>query len=135
MAVIFSLPPELEVTERNYRSANEEGYIVLKNNVARPFWQALNSPLIFVECKHWRHKVPPDVVNRLERKLKNHAPQARVGILVAPKGITAGAKTAIRDSARESILIVAVERADLDSLVKEGRSILDWLEALLSRPV
>jgi Holliday junction resolvase-like predicted endonuclease len=135
MAVIFSLPPELEVRERNYRSANEEIDIVLKNNVPRPFWQALNSPLIFVECKNWQQKIKADVVNRFERKLKNHAPQARVGILVAPKGFTAGARAAIRDGAKESVLIVPVERADLDALAKDGRSILDWMENLLSRPV
>ena len=135
MAAAFSISPQLEVVQRNYSTNDEEIDLIVKNNVARPFWQGLGSPLCFVECKNWTAPVGAGEIRNFEVKLQNHAPLARVGILVAPGGFTAEAFTTVKRSSRDPYTLALVTRDDLDGLAHGGESVLDWLERLLYRPI
>lgn len=135
MAAAFSIKPQLQVVERTYSTGDEEIDLVVKNNVGRPFWQGLSSPLLFVECKNWASPVGAAEVRNFEVKLQNHAPLTRVGILVAPGGFTSEVPNAIRRSSRDPYTLALVRRGDLEQLAHGGESVLDWLERLLCRVV
>lgn len=135
MGAAFSISPQLQVVQRNYSTSDEEIDIVVKNNVARPFWQGLSSPLFFIECKNWTAPVGAPEIRNFEVKLQNHAPLARVGILVAPGGFTGGAFTTVKRSSRDPYTLALAARDDLDALAHGGESVLDWLERLLCRPI
>ena len=96
MAALFSISPQLQVVQRTYSTGDEEIDLIVKNNVSRPFWQSLASPLIFVECKNWIARVGAPEVRNFEGKLQNHTPMTRVGMLVAPGGFTSEAVAAIQ---------------------------------------
>ncbi len=135
MAAAFSLRPQLEVVESRYSTGDEEIDLIVKNNVARPFWQGLSSPLIFAECKNWTDPVGASEVRNFEVKLQNHAPLVKVGLLIAPGNFTKEARSAIKRGSRDPYTLALVERADLEQLAQGAESVLDWLERLLCRPI
>jgi restriction endonuclease Mrr len=135
MAAAFSLRPQLEVVERRYSTGDEEIDLIVKNNVARPFWQGLMSPLLFAECKNWTDPVGASEVRNFEGKLQNHAPLVKVGLLIAPGGFTSEARNAIKRGSRDDYSLALVERADLEQLANGAESVLDWLERVLCRPI
>lgn len=110
MRVIFSAPHGLEVASTRYSAGDEEIDLVVKNNVERPFWNALDSPLLFVECKNWSSSVGASEVRDFEMKLLNHGPLARLGFFVAPGGFTEGARTELRRGGRSDHTVVLVDR-------------------------
>ena len=109
--------------------------MVVKNNVGRPFWTGLGSPLLFVECKNWQAPVGAAEIRNFEGKLANHSPLARIGILVAPGGFTSQAVAAIKRSSRDPYTIALADRMELDALAYGAEPVLDWLERLLCRPI
>jgi hypothetical protein len=135
MASAFSIRPNLQVVERTYSTGDEEIDLVVKNNVGRPFWQSLGSPLIFAECKNWTAPVGAPEVRNFEVKLQNHTPMTRVGILVAPGGFTSEAVNAIKRSSRDPYSIALAAREDLEQLAYGAETVLDWLERVLWKPL
>lgn len=135
MDSIFSLKPDLDVVESKFNMGDEEIDLIVKNNVDRPFWQNLGSPVFFVECKNWKAPVGSPEVRDFETKLQDHHGRTRFGILVAPGGFTEEARTAVKRASREPHNIVLIDRENLDQLAEEQETILDWLEALLCRPI
>ena len=135
MSAAFSLRPQLEVIESRYSTGDEEIDLVVKNNVARPVWQGFGSPLLFVECKNWSAPVGASEIRNFEVKLQNHAPLARVGVVVAPGGFTSEALTAIKRASRDNYTVAPVKREDLDQLANGGESVITWLERILLRPI
>jgi hypothetical protein len=133
MAVVFSIKPHLEVAERNFRTGDEEIDVILKNNVPRPFWISLGSPLLFVECKNWSRPVGAPEIRNFAGKLGNHSPRTRVGIVVAPGGFTSEAREAVKRLSGQPHTLALVDGADLRELTDGGNSVLDWLESLLCR--
>jgi hypothetical protein len=135
MRAAFSIKPDLQVVQSNYLTGDEEIDLIVKNNVARPFWQNLGSSLIFVECKNWSTTVGAGEVRNFEVKLQNHAPLVRIGVLVAPNGFTREAASATKRASRGSYILTLVDRTALERLAQEGNSVIDWLEDLLCRPI
>ena len=135
MSAAFSMKPELQVVQSNYMTGDEEIDLIVKNNVARPFWQSLGSSLIFVECKNWSTAVGAGEVRNFEIKLQNHAPLVRIGILVAPNGFTREAASEAKRASRDSYILTLVDRTALERLAHEGASVIDWLEDLLCKPI
>jgi hypothetical protein len=133
MEAIFSIKPQLEVVGRNSRTGDEEIDLILKNNVSRPFWTSLASPLLFVECKNWARPVGASELRNFEVKLQNHAHKTKIGMLVAPGGFTRDATEALKRASRSSCMMVLVTGEDLQALAEGETSVLDWLEGLLCR--
>jgi hypothetical protein len=135
MAAAFSIKPQLQVVERTYSTGDEEIDLIVKNNVARPFWQSLGSPLIFVECKNWSAPVGAPEIRNFEVKLQNHSPKTRIGVLVAAGGFTREAINAIKRASRDSYSIALANREDLEHLAHGGEGVLDWLERIICKPI
>ncbi len=135
MAAAFSIKPHLQVVQRRYSTGDEEIDLIVKNNVDRPFWTGLGSPLLFVECKNWTAPVGAPEIRNFEGKLANHTSMARIGILVAPGGFTGEAVNAIKRSSRDAYTIALADHEDLDALAHGAATVLEWLERLLCKPV
>jgi hypothetical protein len=135
MAAAFSIKSQLQVVQRRYSTGDEEIDLVVKNNVGRPFWTGLGSSLLFVECKNWTAPVGAPEIRNFEGKLANHAPLARIGILVAPGGFTSEAINATKRSSRDAYTIILADREDLDALAHGGETVLEWIERLLCAPI
>lgn len=135
MGAAFSIKPHLQVVQRRYSTGDEEIDLVVKNNVGRPFWTGLGSPLLFVECKNWTARVGAPEIRNFEGKLANHAPLARIGILVAPGGFTTEAVSAVKRSSREARTIALVDHEDLEALAHGAQTVLEWLEEQLCEPI
>ena len=131
----FSIKPQLQVVQRRYSTGDEEIDLVVKNNVGRPFWTGLGSPLLFVECKNWTAPVGAPEIRNFEGKLANHTPLARIGILVAPGGFTREATTAVKRSSRDPHTIALADLEDLKALAHGAETVLDWLERLICTPI
>ena len=88
-----------------------------------------------MECKNWVAPVGAPEIRNFEVKLQNHAPMARVGILVAPGEFTSEAFNAIKRSSRDPYTLALAAGDDLSELAHGAESVLDWLERLLCRPI
>jgi Restriction endonuclease len=133
MRVIFGAPAGLEVFKTRYSTGDEEIDLVIKNNVDRPFWAGLDSPLLFVECKNWSSSVGASEVRDFEVKLMNHNPLARLGFFVAPGGFTSGARTELRRAGRSEYTVVLVDGAALLDYAESGVPTIEWLERLIAQ--
>jgi hypothetical protein len=132
MRVIFGTPVGLEVIATRYSTGDEEIDLVVKNNIERPFWSALDSPLVFVECKNWSSAVGAPEIRNFEVKMMNH-PLARVGFFVAPGGFTDGARTEQRRGSRSDYTVVFIDGGDLGEYTDAGAPTVEWLERLVAR--
>jgi hypothetical protein len=133
MRVIFSAPAGLEVSSTRYSTGDEEIDLVIKNNVGRPFWSALDSPLLFVECKNWSSSVGASELRDFEVKLMNHAPLARLGFFVAPGGFSGGARTELRRAGRSEYTIVLIDGSALAEYADSGMPTIEWFERLIAQ--
>jgi hypothetical protein len=131
MRVVFSAPPGLEVSSTRYSTGDEEIDLVVKNNVERPFWAALDSPLLFIECKNWSSSVGASELRDFEVKLMNHGPLARLGFFVAPGGFSSGARTELRRAGRSDYTIVLIDGAAFVEYAESGLPTIEWLERLI----
>jgi hypothetical protein len=131
VAEIFETEPGFRVAERRYNIGDQELDLVVRNHVDDPFWQALGSPLILVECKNWSSRVGTNELRNFETKLRDH-PMARVGFFVALNGVTREATAALHRATREAYRIVVLTLADLNELVQEEISAIEWLTKKLS---
>jgi hypothetical protein len=133
MRVIFATPIGFEVISTRYSTGDEEIDLIVKNNIDRPFWSALDSPLIFVECKNWTSAVGPSEVRDFEGKMRNHVHLARLGFFVAPGGFTKGARTEQQRAGRSEYVLVFIDARDLVEYADAGARTVEWLERLITR--
>lgn len=132
MDLVFSSVDGLKVMERRVNTGDEELDLVLKNNLAKPFWTAFGSPFVFVECKNWSAKVGAKEIRDFEGKLLNHGNVTKIGIFVSYNGFTAEAATHISRMSRGTQHMVFVSGKDLRKLADRGTEVLEWLEELFS---
>lgn len=123
---------QLQIVERRYSTGDEEIDLLVKNNVERPFWLALNSPLIFFECKNWSGSVGSKEVRAFEGNLLNHAAICRVGVLVAANGYSSEAFDQVKRASRDRVLVL-ITLADLESAFRSGAPVATWLEEQIAR--
>jgi len=131
--VLFTSNELLELVDKRVSTEDEEIDLVIKNNVDRPFWMALASPLFFVECKNWASSVGPKELRDFEMKLQNHAPLAKVGFLVSLNGFTGGVDAELKRAGRSPYHVVTLDGDDLDSFAVSDGGFFDWLEARVAR--
>jgi hypothetical protein len=132
MDIVFSSVEGLKVIERRVNTGDEEIDILLKNNLAKPFWTAFGSPFIFVECKNWSSKAGSSQIRDFEAKLLNHSNVTKIGIFVSYNGFTSEATTHIKRMSRATQHLVFVTGKDLRKLVDRGTDVLEWLEELFA---
>ncbi|MBX9722709.1 MAG: restriction endonuclease [Candidatus Obscuribacterales bacterium] len=125
---LFQSNNELTVEKQRYDTEDQEIDIILKNNVSRPFWIQLNSPLIFVECKNWTSPVGAKECRDFEVKLLNQNAFTKLGFFIAANESTNEFKTALQRMSRGEKTIVLIEGKELVEFCMSDDSLLDWLE-------
>jgi len=130
---LFSIPDELQVEEKRLNTGDEEIDLTIRNNVQRPFWIGLRSPLLFVECKNWTSRVGSAEVRDFETKVRNHHAMTRLGFFVGLNGFTSEAANSLRRVGREDYHIVLIDRADISAYLNSNEDVLPWLERCASR--
>jgi hypothetical protein len=126
-ALVHTEEPELQVVEKNLRTAEEEIDLILTNGLRDPFWSALSSPLIFVECKNWSKPAGVPELRVFESKMHDRAALARIGIFVSMSGFTRPFFTRLKAIQAAGGVIFAIDGEDLSTLVTSKRRVTDWL--------
>jgi hypothetical protein len=129
--VFFSSHPRFRVTSKRYVTGDEEIDLVIQNNVEKPFWIALQSPLLFFECKNWSKPVGSKELRDFEGKLRNHSNIAKIGIFLAYRGFTAECIDELKRMGREKQIIVLISREDIIAYINGALTFIEWLENLI----
>lgn len=130
--LLFTDGERLILSDKRVSTGDEEIDLVLRNNVDRPFWVALGSPLLLVECKNWTGPVPSAAIRDFEMKLVNHGNMARIGVFVALNGFTGPVEDQMKRSSRADHHIALIRGNDIDEYLSGDDTFLVWLERKLS---
>jgi len=112
MELFLSKSTGLIIRDRNRNFKNEELDLIVENNIWEPFFNNLNSPLIFIECKNWDAKVPTAEIGNFANKIRKRKGSVKLGIFVAINGLTKGYEDEIKDLIRDGYIIVIIEGKD-----------------------
>lgn len=126
-ALIKTEEPELQVVEKNYRTAQEEIDLIATNRLQDPFWIAHHSPLLFVECKNWKKKPGVPELRVFESKMQDKGAVCRIGIFVSMQGFTRTFLQRLATSQKNDGIIFAVSGDDIKDLVHRKVRLTDWL--------
>ncbi|WP_428262126.1 response regulator [Haliangium sp.] len=116
------------VVDRRRKSRDEEIDLVIRNDLAEPFWMKMSSYLL-VECKNWSSSVDRKELDAFRSKLERRYGLAKLGFFIAPGGFTEGFRTALDAERKGEVLIVCIGPDDLRALVEaqERNSLLKKL--------
>lgn len=126
--LVFTANRYFDLVDKRVSTGDEEIDLVVKNNVDSPFWNALQSPLFFIECKNWSTSVGAKELRDFEGKLRNHARLVKVGFFVSMNGFTREVANELKRGSREEQHVVLIERADLTEYVASPLEFFAWLE-------
>jgi CheY-like chemotaxis protein len=133
LALVLKSVPGFEVAARK-RGIDEEFDLITRIDASSDsFWQQEGQYLL-VECKNWSRPCDPKELHHLLGKLRLRFGRARLGFFVAPAGFTSGVRTTLASMRLEQLLIVPIDRDDLERLV-EAESRSDVLKALHQRTI
>ena len=128
---LLSFDEGLEVESTNFRTKDEEIDILLKNKFEDPFWNQLNSPFIFAECKNWTSKVGSNEIKTFKGKLQDHGNLCRAGIFISVNGFTSSKDIEqIRVGAQDKILCL-IDGGDIQKFLDSKLSLKEFLEKLI----
>lgn len=126
-AILKTEEPELEVREKNYKTAEEEIDMILVNGLSHPFWIAQSSPFVFVECKNWSKPVGVKEVKELEMKMVDRAAICKIGIFVSMSGFAKTALDRLKKVQSKDGIIFAITGDDLRELITKKTRLTEWL--------
>lgn len=113
------------------QAEDEQIDLVLKNNINKPFWYSLKSPLIIWEAKNWSAKTWTEVINTVRWKNDWHKNFSRIWLVIAMNWFT---KTVdwnlLRDWAWDRIM-VAITWEDIKELLNKKLNPIEWLEWII----
>jgi ActR/RegA family two-component response regulator len=116
---LFNSIPTCEVVGHNVQTGAGEIDVLVENLATHPFWSALGSVHLVIECKHTVQRVQTSAFTRLQEIVKTQGSVSRVGIMVSMAGVTSGFRnlqTERKDS--HDIHIFALDRDALQELVE-----------------
>jgi CheY-like chemotaxis protein len=114
--VIKTLPGFSHITPRG-KNKDEEIDLIIRNESPDAFWSREGSQYILVECKNWSKPVGPDEFTVFRNKLENRGARCRLGFFIALGGFTKGFETHAATYRKDPLLVVPLNRADIDALV------------------
>ena len=126
-ALVRTEEPELRIVEKNFRTAAEEIDLLLSNSLSDPFWIALGSPLILVECKNWTAKVGVSELRIFESKITDRGALCKVGIFVSMSGFTKPFLERLQSFQSTGGVIFAIDGSELHTLVTSKVRLTSWL--------
>lgn len=109
------------------QAKDEQIDLILKNNVNRPSWIQLQSPLIMWEAKNYDKNTGTDVLNTLDGKINNHENFVRVGFVIALNDFTAPTEIQLVRKNGKHILVL-INGAQIEQLLDSSIDPIDWLE-------
>ncbi len=133
LADIVRTVPGFEHVETNRKNEIEEIDILVRNGSADEFWRK-SGPYILIECKNWSSVVGVDEASRFIDKLAARHGRASLGFLVAPKGVTGPFKERVRRDTEKNLLVVVLDEADIDALVRANGGRNDLRSASTTAP-
>ncbi len=128
---LFSTHPKFRVTDKRYVTGDEEIDLVIQNNVEKPFWIALQSPLIFFECKNWSKPVGTKELRDFEGKMRNHRNIARIGLFLSCKGFTTECIDELKRAGRDTQMVILISKEDIITYINGNITLIEWLENLI----
>ncbi len=126
--VLFTSNHLFELVDKRVSTGDEEIDLVVKNSLDRPFWNALNSPLFFIECKNWSKPVGAREMRDFEGKLRNHSKLVKVGFFVSINGFTSEVRSELKRASRDAQHVVLLTREDIEEYILSGVEFFSWLE-------
>lgn len=118
-ASILSTIRGLKVIKINAHLKAEEIDIVVQNDIGEGFWRIMGSPLL-VECKNWSERVGAREISVLSDKLRSISPDSKMGILVAPNGVSGSFQSdgilKIREKRQQGLYVIVLDRKDLEEI-------------------
>lgn len=112
---------------------DEQIDLVIKNNINKPFWLNLKSPVIIWEAKNRSKKTNTEVINTLRGKSVWHTNLSKIGIVIAMNWFTKAVDSnLLRDWASERV-IVAITWDDINNLLVTESNPIEWLEWLIMK--
>ncbi|MFM7204274.1 MAG: response regulator [Myxococcota bacterium] len=131
MALLFRTLPGLADVKTNLRNEVEELDLVITNESTDPVLSKEGS-YILVECKSWSRPVGPEVTAYFEKKVEERRGRARLGILLAMSGFTAGAEAKLSRSANKELLLLLLDARDFSGWI-ESSDHIGWLKERIQR--
>lgn len=118
-AAIVSTIRGLKVVKINAHLKAEEIDIVVQNDIGEGFWRIMGSPIL-VECKNWSERVGAREISVLADKLRSISPDSKMGLLVAPNGVSGSFQSdgilKIREKRQQGLYIIVLDRKDLEEI-------------------
>lgn len=127
---VFTSQKEFKV-KTNIRRRGEEIDLVVINKMQDPFWTALHSPTILVECKNQAKKVEPKDLRNFEVKIIDRKGLCKLGVIISTSGFTKGCYTAATKCGRDGYNIILVDNKLLQKRIGNKLSTADWLEEII----
>lgn len=126
-ALVKTEEPELQLVERNFRTAEEEIDLVVANSLSDPFWTAQGSPLIFAECKNCSAKPGVPELRIFESKMRDRGAVVKIGIFISMSGFASTFSARLKSVQQTDGLIYAISGEDLENIVAKKVRLTDWL--------
>ena len=104
------------VCNSNLRNDSQEFDVVVRNESSDPFWKD-ESRYPIVECKRWGTPVDPKELAHLRDKARQRYGRCKLAFLVGWSGFTAGLFKRLQAETTEDLLVVTLDRADLETWV------------------
>jgi CheY-like chemotaxis protein len=117
MVLLFKTVPGFTHVDTRRKSQDEEIDLFIRNESTDAFWIREHSQYVIVECKNWSKPVGPNELVIFRNKVENRGGRCRLGFFISVGDFTAGFHSQAATYRKADILIVPVERADLEELV------------------
>lgn len=133
LAFLLSQVGDFAVVERNYRTETEEidSVVQIRSTMGR-VWTGLGAPMILVEAKNWKDKVPQTQVSAFRVKMMGRRRTVRIGLMFGASGFTSDAYDQELRFSGEDLTIVIVTPDELAEWI-ETADPDDYVEALVRR--
>jgi hypothetical protein len=125
--VLRTQEPDLDIIEKNLRTTEEELDLVLANGLNDPFWSALSSALVRVECKNWGRAAGVEPLRVLESKMRDRGALCRIGLFVSMSGFTRLFLVRLKSIQSDIGVFFALSGEDLRKLITEKRRVSSWM--------
>lgn len=129
---LFNSIDGFEVTEIK-QAEDEQIDLVIKNNINKPFWLNLKTPLILWEAKNRSAKTPVKEIAILDSKLWGHNNFSRMWFFISMNWFTNGTELKLERLWATEKIIVKITWDDIKTLLTDELNPIDWIEWLVMK--
>lgn len=115
------------------QAEDEQIDLVIKNNINKPFWLNLKTPVILWEAKNWSAKTPVKEIAILDSKLWGHNNFSRMWFFISMNWFTDVTELKLERLWATEKIIVKITWDDIKTLLKDELHPIDWLEWLVMK--